>query len=48
MSIVINYQNNNQDYIFNSFDQIDNFNEVIVINCYSNKLSELPELPDSL
>ena len=38
-------------YTYSSFEEIlklDNYNDIIYINCINNKLSSLPELPNSL
>ncbi len=53
MKIGIKYQNDNHEYIFNSLNEINNYDEVIYIDYYYNdsyfiKLSKLPELPNSL
>jgi len=48
MTITIKYQNVDKEYYFFSFDEINNYDNVVVINCYNNNLSELPKLPNSL
>ena len=43
--------NNKIAHTYNSFEEIlklDNYNDIIYINCINNKLSSLPELPNSL
>ena len=48
MTIVIKYLDDNNEYYFNSFNEINNYDKVIYINCNNNQLKELPELPNSL
>ena len=48
MPIIIKYQNDNNEYQFNSFNEINNYDNVVYINCNINKFYELPELPNSL
>jgi len=50
MIVGIQYQNDNDEniYLFNSFEEIKNYNKVVCINCYGSKLSVLPKLPNSL
>jgi len=48
MTIKIKYNNNDAKYIFDSFDKIKNYDNVVFIDCAHNKLSVLPELPNSL
>ena len=39
------------EHIYNSFEEIvdlENYNEIIYINCWSNKLFNIPKLPNSL
>ena len=48
--IIIKF-NDNVEHKYNSFDEIlnlDNYNEIIYLNCSFNKLTSLPELPESL
>ena len=50
MTITIKF-NDNIKHEYNSFDQItqlDNYDEIIYINWHNNKLSSLPQLPNSL
>ena len=50
MSITIKF-NDNIEHQYNSFDeitQLDNYDEIIYIECYNNNLSSLPQLPNSL
>jgi len=48
MVIKIKYQNDHTEYYLNSFDKIKNYDNVVYINCYENKLTVLPKLPNSL
>ena len=43
--------NDNIEHQYNSFDeitQLDNYDEIVYIDCYNNNLSSLPQLPNSL
>jgi len=48
MTITIKYENDNTEYIFNSIDEINNYDKVVYIDCWDNQLSLLPKLPNSL
>ncbi len=48
MPITIKYQNDNNEYYFNSLNEITNYDNVVYINCSNNQLTSLPELPNSL
>ena len=48
MSIIIEYQNDNKLYYFNSLNEINNYDKVVYIYCSGNDLTLLPELPNSL
>ena len=50
MKIEIKYQNDNIEYKFNLFENINDYDKVIYINCSYNyhQLTLLPELPNSL
>jgi len=48
MAIIIKYQNDDEEYNFNSFEKITNYDKVVYINYYGKKLSVLPKLPNSL
>ncbi len=48
MLITIKYQNDNNQYKFNSFEEINNYDKVVYIYCSYNQLTSLPELPNSL
>ena len=48
--IIIKF-NDNIEHTYNNFDEIlklDNYNDIVHINCAYNSLSSLPELPNSL
>ena len=50
MTITIKYIDN-VEHTYNAFDdilQLDNYNDIIYIKCTGNRLSYLPELPNSL
>ena len=50
MVITIKF-NDNIKHDYNSFEEIvklDNYNDIIYLDCYNNNLSSLPELPNSL
>ena len=50
MTITIKF-NDNIEHTYNSFNEItklDDYNEIIYINCWNNNLRELPQLPNSL
>ena len=50
MTITIKFNDNVQHY-YGSFKEIlklDNYNDIIYINCNNNNLSSLPELPNSI
>ena len=34
--------------VYGLFDEIENYDKIVYINCYYNKLTLLPELPNSL
>jgi len=48
MSIKIKYQNDDKDYNFYSFYQMNNYDKVVHIDCSYCHLKLLPELPNSL
>ncbi len=48
MLITIKYQNDNNEYKFNSFEEINNYDKVVYIYCSYNQLTSLPKLPNSL
>ncbi len=48
MSITIKYKNDNEEYKFNSFEEINNYDKVVYINYSHNNLTSLPKLPNSL
>ena len=50
MTIIIKF-NNNITHTYNNFEEIlilDNYNDIIYIDCCRNNISNLPELPNSL
>ena len=50
MSIEVDFQDGREE-IYPSFEEItclENYNDIVFINCSSNKLTKLPILPDSL
>ncbi len=48
MLIIIKYQNNNNEYYFYSFKEIKYYDDVVNIYCWTNQLTSLPKLPNSL
>jgi len=48
MTTKIKYENDNKIYQFNSLNRINNYDKIVHLNCISNGLTLLPELPNSL
>jgi len=44
--IYIQYQDDCDVYLFNSFEEIENYDKVVYICCDDNQLCSLPKLPD--
>jgi hypothetical protein len=48
MNIKIKYKNDNKIYIFDSFEKISNYDNVLSMECEWNLLTSLSKLPNSL
>ena len=48
MTIFVKYYLEENCIKYNSFEEIENYNKVVYIDCLTNQLSELPKLPNSL
>jgi Leucine-rich repeat (LRR) protein len=48
MLIYIKYQNIDKIYTFNLFEEIQNYDNIVRLDCSNNQLTSLAKLPDSL